>query len=173
MKKQFVLTRSYNSFIVMHPWNRSTCVAGALANKLGITWNTKEGEKKANYWGSLMMSSTVKLGNDAKGNAVYTPFKNMLPMVDPSEIVWGGWDINKMNLGEGMKRSKVLDYDLQQKLYPYMKDIVPLPSVYFPDFIAANQSERADNVLSGTKQEQMDHIRKDISDFKEKKKLDE
>jgi len=61
-----------------------------------------------------MMSSTVKLGNDAKGNAVYTPFKNMLPMVDPSEIVWGGWDINKMNLGEGMKRSKVLDYDLQK-----------------------------------------------------------
>jgi len=152
--------------------NGCTCIAGALANKLGITWNTKEGEKKANYWGSLMMSSTVKLGNDVRGNMVYTPFKNMLPMVNPSEIVWGGWDINKMNLGEGMKRSMVLDYDLQQKLYPHMKDIVPLPSVYFPDFIAANQSERADNVLSGTKQEQMDHIRKDISDFKSKNKLD-
>mmetsp|Transcript_5081 Transcript_5081/g.12962 ORF Transcript_5081/g.12962 Transcript_5081/m.12962 type:complete len:555 (-) Transcript_5081:363-2027(-) len=152
--------------------NGCTCVAGALANKMKISWNTKEGEKKANYWGSLMMSSTVKLGNDAMGNAVFTPFKNMLPMVDPSQIVWGGWDINKMNLGEGMKRSKVLDYDLQQKLYPYMKDIVPLPSVYLPDFIAANQSERADNVLSGTKQEQMDHIRKDISEFKAKHNLD-
>mmetsp|Transcript_11187 Transcript_11187/g.28339 ORF Transcript_11187/g.28339 Transcript_11187/m.28339 type:complete len:536 (-) Transcript_11187:261-1868(-) len=152
--------------------NGCTCIAGALANKHGITWNTKEGEKKANYWGSLMMSSTVKLGNDAKGNAVFTPFKNMLPMVDPSQIVWGGWDINKMNLAEGMKRSKVLDYDLQQKLYPYMKDIVPLPSVYFPDFIAANQSDRADNVLSGSKQEQMEHIRKDISDFKAKNNLD-
>jgi len=152
--------------------NGCTCIAGAIANKLGLTWNTKEGEKKANYWGSLMMSSTVKLGNDARGNAVFTPFKNMLPMVDPNEIVWGGWDINKMNLGEGMKRSKVLDYDLQQKLYPHMKDIVPLPSVYFPDFIAANQSDRADNILSGTKQEQTDHIRKDISDFKSKNKLD-
>eukprot|EP00537_Pseudo-nitzschia_pungens_P017786 CAMPEP_0172407910 /NCGR_PEP_ID=MMETSP1061-20121228/75582_1 /TAXON_ID=37318 /ORGANISM="Pseudo-nitzschia pungens, Strain cf. pungens" /LENGTH=538 /DNA_ID=CAMNT_0013144025 /DNA_START=112 /DNA_END=1728 /DNA_ORIENTATION=+ len=152
--------------------NGCTCIAGALANKLGITWNTKEGEKKANYWGSLMMSSTVKLGNDARGNAVFTPFKNMLPMVDPSKVVWGGWDINKMNLAEGMKRSKVLDYDLQQKLYPYMKDIVPLPSVYFPDFIAANQSERADNVLSGSKQEQMEQIRKDISDFKAKHELD-
>lgn len=152
--------------------NGCTCVAGVLANKLGITWNTKEGEKKANYWGSLMMSSTVKLGNDARGKAVFTPVKNMLPMVDPSQIVWGGWDINKMNLGEGMKRSKVLDYDLQQKLYPHMKDIVPLPSVYFPDFIAANQSDRADNVLTGTKQEQMDHIRKDISDFKAKHNLD-
>ena len=131
-----------------------------------MTWETKEGEQKANYWGSVMMASTVKLGNDARGNSVYTPMKNMLPMVDPSNVVWGGWDINSMNLGDAMKRSKVLDVTLQQKLYPHMKDIKPLPSVYFPDFIAANQSERADNVLTGTKQEQMEHIRKDIHEFK-------
>jgi len=152
--------------------NGCTCVAGALANKHGITWETKEGTKKSNYWGSVMMASTVKLGNDSHGNSVYTPMKNMLPMVDPSEIVWGGWDINGMNLGDAMKRSKVLDYDLQQKLYPYMKDMKPLPSVYFPDFIAANQGERADNVLSGTKQEQMEHLRKDIRDFKQSNGLD-
>jgi len=152
--------------------NGCTCIAGAIANKLGLTWNTKEGEKKANYWGSLMMSSTVKLGNDARGNSVFTPMKNMLPMIDPSQVVWGGWDINSMNLGDALRRSKVLDWDLQQKLYPLMKDIIPLPSIYFPDFIAANQSERADHVLSGTKQEQMEHIRKDISDFKAKHQLD-
>lgn len=119
-----------------------------------------------------MMASTVKLGNDARGNSVYTPMKNMLPMVDPSNVVWGGWDINSMNLGDAMKRSKVLDVTLQQKLYPHMKDIKPLPSVYFPDFIAANQSERADNVLTGTKQEQMEHIRKDIREFKKSNNLE-
>ena len=137
-----------------------------------MTWETKEGEQKANYWGSVMMASTVKLGNDARGNSVYTPMKNMLPMVDPSNVVWGGWDINSMNLGDAMKRSKVLDVTLQQKLYPHMKDIKPLPSVYFPDFIAANQSERADNVLTGTKQEQMEHIRKDIREFKKSNNLE-
>lgn len=152
--------------------NCSTCVAGAIANKLGLTWETKEGTKKANYWGSVMMASTVKLGNDVAGNSVYTPLKNMLPMVDPSEIVWGGWDINGMDLGEAMKRSKVLDYNLQQKLYPHMKDIKPLPSVYFPDFIAANQGERADNVLTGSKQDQMEHLRNDIRTFKQTHGLD-
>ena len=99
----------------------STCVAGAMANKLGMTWETKEGPIKANYWGSLMMASTAKLGNDPHGNAVYTPLKNMLPMIDPSNIVWGGWDINSMNLGDAMKRSKVLEIDLQKQLYPHMK----------------------------------------------------
>ena len=153
--------------------NGCTCVAGAMANKLGLTWETKNGTQKANYWGSLMMASTVKLGNDAQtGNAVYTPIHNMLPMVNPSDIVWGGWDINDMNLADAMKRSKVLDYDLQQKLAPYMKKIVPLPSAYFPDFIASNQGERANNVLSGTKQEQLEHLRQDIRNFKQTNKVD-
>lgn len=119
-----------------------------------------------------MMASTVKLGNDRAGNSVFAPMKNMLPMVDPDRIVWGGWDINKMNLGDAMKRSKVLEYDLQQKLYPHMKEMMPLPSVYFPDFIAANQGERADNVLTATKQEQMETIRENIRDFKKNNELD-
>lgn len=55
---------------------------------------------------------------------------------------------------------RVQDWDLQEKLKPQMASIVPLPSIYFPDFIAANQSERADNVLTGTKQEQMEQVRR-------------
>lgn len=152
--------------------NGCTCVAGALANKMKLSWETKEGMVKANYWGSLMLASTVKLGNDASGNSVHTPMSNMLPMVDPNDIVWGGWDINNMNLGDAMKRSKVLPVELQRQLYPVMKDMKPLPSIYFPDFIAANQNERADNVLTGTKQEQMEQLRKDIKEFKSKNGLD-
>jgi myo-inositol-1-phosphate synthase len=152
--------------------NGCTCVAGAIANKLGMTWETKEGKLKANYWGSVMMASTAKIGNDTHGNAVYTPLRNMLPMANPNEIVWGGWDINGMNLGEAMKRSKVLDIDLQNQLYPHMKNITPLPSVYFSDFIAANQGERANNVIKGTKQEQLDQLRNDIRNFKTNNGLD-
>lgn len=149
-----------------------TCVAGALANRLGIAWETKDGPQKANYWGSLLLSSTVKLGNDSRGNAVYTPMSNMLPMVDPNTIVWGGWDINGTNLGDAMRRAQVLDYDLQRKLYPHLKEMKPLPSAYFPDFIAANQGDRADNVLTGSKQDQLEQLRKDIRDFKRKNGLD-
>jgi myo-inositol-1-phosphate synthase len=71
-----------------------------------------------------------------------------------------------------MKRAEVFDYDLQVKLRPFMEKMVPLPSVYYPDFIAANQEDRADNVLPGTKQEHLDKIRQDIRDFKKKNNLD-
>lgn len=49
----------------------------------------------------------------------------------------------------------------------------PRPSVYYPDFIAANQSERADNVLPGTnKMQHLEQIREDIREFKATQQLD-
>jgi hypothetical protein len=50
---------------------------------------------------------------------------------------------------------------------PLLQDMKPLPSVYYPEFIAANQSERANNVINtGEKQKDLEKIRKDIRDFK-------
>jgi len=153
--------------------NGSTVVAGAIANRMGITWRTKSGVQKSNYYGSITQCSTVSLGmNNSTGEDVYVPLKDMLPMVHPNDIVWGGWDINNANLAEAMERAQVLDWDLQRQLVPLMKDIKPLPSIYIPDFIAANQSERANNVLTGTKQEMMEKIRKDIRDFKKNNNLE-
>lgn len=54
----------------------------------------------------------------------------------------------------------------QEQLRPYMSKMKPRPSIYSPDFIAANQSDRADNVMGGSKREQVEQIRKDIRDFR-------
>mmetsp|Transcript_32245 Transcript_32245/g.66732 ORF Transcript_32245/g.66732 Transcript_32245/m.66732 type:complete len:523 (-) Transcript_32245:49-1617(-) len=152
--------------------NGSTVTASIIANKKGMTWMTKERELKSNYIGSITQASTVRIGNNEKGDSVHMPLKNMLPMVDPNDLEITGWDICDTNLGDAMKRSCVLEYDLQRQLYDEMKQLKPLPSVYFPDFIAANQSSRANNVLTGSKQEQMEQIQKDIRDFKASKGLD-
>jgi len=55
-----------------------------------------------------------------------------------------------------------------------MENIVPLPSIYYPDFIAANQSDRADNVLPGNRAclEHLEQLRQDIRNFKESNQLD-
>ena len=50
---------------------------------------------------------------------------------------------------------QVLDFELQRQLVPYMKDLTPLPGIYDPDFIAANQDARADNLIKGSKKEQV------------------
>lgn len=154
--------------------NGSTVTAGILANKYNITWETKNGVMKPNYFGSLTQATTIRIGsNSVTGKEVHIPFNTVLPMVHPNDLVVGGWDINNANLADAMHRAKVLDVDLQKKLVPYMKDIVPLPSIYYPDFIAANQEERANNVVpKGTKQQDLERIRSDIRNFKKANGLD-
>ncbi|KAI9008310.1 hypothetical protein BC832DRAFT_539171 [Gaertneriomyces semiglobifer] len=152
--------------------NGSTLTASIIANRRNITWRTKEGVQTPNYYGSVTQASTLKLGTDDKGNDVFIPFSNVLPMVHPNDLVLGGWDISAKNLADAMERAQVLEYDLQRQVRDEMEQLKPLPSIYYPDYIAANQSDRADNVLEGTKQEHLERIRKDIRDFKAQHNLD-
>lgn len=151
--------------------NGTTVTAGVLANRKNIRWETKDGMREPNYWGSLTQASTCRVGN-YNGEECYVPFKSLLPMVDPNDIVLGGWDISSKNLADAMEAASVLDLDLQKKLRPHMEGMKPLPGIYDPDFIASNQEQRADNCISGTKKEQMEKVRKDLRDFKAQHNLD-
>lgn len=153
--------------------NGSTVTAAMVANRNNTTWHDKRGEHKPNYFGSITQSSTIRIGTARDGSSVFVPLNTILPMVHPNDLVLGGWDINDANLADAMVRAEVLEYDLQRQLIPHMKSMKPLPSVYYPDFLAANQQERANNLVPpGTKQQHLDHLRKDIRQFKKANNLD-
>uniref|UniRef100_UPI0037E987E4 inositol-3-phosphate synthase 1-A-like n=1 Tax=Semicossyphus pulcher TaxID=241346 RepID=UPI0037E987E4 len=151
--------------------NGTTVTAAVLANKQGLTWRTKTGIKKANYFGSFLQASTVCLGSGPEGD-VNVPFRDLLPMVHPDDIVFDGWDISSLDLGSAMERAQVLDWSLQEQLRPQMSCMKPRPSIYIPEFIAANQESRADNVLTGTMEQQVEQIRADIRDFHQSSGVD-
>ncbi|XP_002160790.2 inositol-3-phosphate synthase 1-A [Hydra vulgaris] len=152
--------------------NGSTFTGAHLANKHKISWMTKSGVKEPNWFGSVLQSSTVSLGFSQNGE-IYVPMRDMLPMVDPNDIIIDGWDISSLNLAEAMKRAEVFDYDLQRQLIPHMEGLKPRAAVHRPDFVAANQSERADNVvLLDHAADQVTSIRNDIKDFKSKHDVD-
>jgi myo-inositol-1-phosphate synthase len=67
--------------------NGSTLTASLIANKKKLSWATKRGAQKANFFGSLMLASTTKIGLDEQGEEVYCPLKSLLPMVDPDDLV--------------------------------------------------------------------------------------
>jgi len=152
--------------------NGSTVTAGVLSNKHNICWQTKEGVHQPNYYGSMTQSSTVRIGNIG-GKETFVPFNAVLPMVNPNDIVLGGWDISKTNLADAMARGKVLDYDLQRQLRPLMEGMVPLPGIFDQTFVAANQAERADNVIEGSKASQLAKIRQDLAEFKASNSVDQ
>nr|KMM66383.1 inositol-3-phosphate synthase [Coccidioides posadasii RMSCC 3488] len=155
--------------------NGTTVTAGIMANRRGLVWDTREGKRAANYYGSLVMGSTVKLGTDPEtAEEVNIPFRDMLPMVHPNDLVVGGWDISGMNLGDAMDRAAVLEPSLKEMVRKDMAALKPLPSIYYPDFIAANQEDRADNVLPGSKAcwDHVEQLRKNIREFKSTNGLD-
>lgn len=154
--------------------NGSTLTAALVANKYNINWNTKHGVQSPNYLGSLLLSSTTRVGTDSRtGKDVFIPLHKLLPMIDPAELKVGGWDISSLNLSSSVQRAAVMDYDLQKKLEPYLKSMIPLPSVYYPEFFASNQNSRADNVIPGNdKRKHLEQIRKDIQLFKANNSVD-
>lgn len=137
----------------------------------GITWMTKDGLKQPNYFGSLTQAATCRVGN-YNGEEIHAPFSSLLPMVHPNDIELGGWDISGLNMADAMERAQVLDFELQKQLVPYMRDMTPLPGIYDPAFIAANQAERADNTIKGSKNQQVEVVRGHIRAFKEQRQVD-
>ncbi|CCH44319.1 myo-inositol-1-phosphate synthase [Wickerhamomyces ciferrii] len=161
--------------------NGTTFVSAIEANKQKIIFNNKEGEVKSNYFGSVTQASTVKIGIDESGKDVYVPFNSILPFVNPNDLIVSGWDINGANLKDAAKRAQVLEYDLQSKLGSTLSQYSPLKSIYYPDFIAANQEDRADNIFNidsngkidqSNKWDHVETIRSDIKKFQSDNKLD-
>jgi myo-inositol-1-phosphate synthase len=131
----------------------------------------KDGRRTPNYFGSLTRAATVRVGNVA-GEEVHAPFSSLVPMVHPDDLVLGGWDISAAPLSDAMERAAVLDWELQRQLVPLMAGLTPLPGAFDVGFVAPNQAARADNVLTGTKAEQLAKLRSDIRAFKAANALD-
>ncbi|XP_057665006.1 inositol-3-phosphate synthase 1-A [Diorhabda carinulata] len=147
--------------------NGSTFTAAVIANKLKLSWPTKKHVQKANWYGSITQAATVCVGDE-----IYVPISKLLPMVHPDDIVIDGWDISACNLAESMERAQVLDLSLREQLRPYLEPMKPRPSVYVPEFIAANQKSRVDNIIPGNRKEQLEKIKSDIEEFKQTNNLD-
>ena len=152
--------------------NGSTLTAGLLAHKYNVSWESKRGVHTPNYYGSFTQCGTTKVGVQRLPNGgikdIYKPIKEFLPTVNPTDIEISGWDINGCNLFEAWKRAHVLEPDLINKLEEKLRQIVPMKAAFNPDFIAANQSDRVDNALTGTNEEVITQIREDIKNWKER-----
>lgn len=143
--------------------NGSTLTAALIAHQQGTTWKSRRGVETPNFYGSLIMASSVTLGfEESTGKEVFAPMFQLAPFADPKDLVIGGWDISSMNIADACDRAKVLEPTLIDQLVPTLSAMKPLPSIYDPTFIASNQSDRADNVIEGNKRAKLEKIRRDI-----------
>lgn len=153
--------------------NGTTVTAAILARRYGVSWKTRTDEHFGNYLGSVTQNGTFRIGQTHEGTDVYAPLHRLVPMVNPDDLVLGGWDISDRNIADAMDDAKVLEPDLRDKLRQYTEQLVPLTAAFDASFIAKNQTPRATNIITGDKQEQLATLRRDIREFKAREKCRE
>ncbi|SOV76762.1 inositol-3-phosphate synthase [Plasmodium reichenowi] len=155
--------------------NATTMLGGVCANAKDLTYMNKCDLKRSNYLGSVFLSSNIRLGyNEKDKEHAYAPIYKLIDIYNPENIVYGGWDINNMNLKDCLVRNKVFDNEVIEKIKDDL-DYVPLKSVYFKgNFIAGNQQRRVNNILYGkNKLEILEQVREQIRNFKKQNNLNE
>lgn len=81
--------------VMMVGWggNNGTTLTGAiLANKYGLEWETKDGRRRADFFGSVFMSGTLFLGYEKNAEGLkesHVPWKDLVPLLDPTKMVLG------------------------------------------------------------------------------------
>ena len=160
--------------------NGTTVTAGILANKKKLVWQTKRGPAQATYYGSFTQSVTTKVGMKVKKDElgqpkiedIYMGIKDLLPMVNPNDLVIGGWDINDADMYSATIAAKVLEPDMIAQLKTELSQIKPLAAVLNPAYVAPGQLERANNIKKGNNKELIVQVREDIAGFKKAHGLD-
>lgn len=147
--------------------NGSTFVSSILARQKNISWENKNGVHKVDFFGSLYEYGSVNIGY--KNNKPYTKLmRDMINTLNPEDLVMDGWDISNDNLYDSCKKNKVLDLNFINSIEKELKTIRPLPSIYYKDFIATNQSSRVNNTktFKNNKWGDLLQIKSDIDSFK-------
>ena len=65
-------------------------------------------------------------------------FHTLLPLVLPEDLTFQDWDVLLWNMAEAMQHVQVLDWRLQEQLWPHLLALHLRLSVYTPEFIEAN-----------------------------------
>ena len=149
--------------------NGVTLLAGQIANRLALSWETPSGRQSANWIGCLTQIPP-------RGIHGGVGFKGRYDLASANDCAVGGWDIRSTKLGEALYQSRVLEYDLVRQVREEMDGVEIMEGVWDPSFIGESQYETATNVVGGednaTTRARVERIRRDIRRWREKNGVD-
>jgi myo-inositol-1-phosphate synthase len=131
----------------------TTTIAGTFAIRKGI----------APPIGSLTQMGTIRLGKRSDGRSPM--IKELVPLSDPSDIVFGGWDIFEEDCYAAACTAGVLDHSLLAQVRPELEAVKPMPAVIDRKYV-----KRLDgpNVKKGrNKRDLAEQVVADIRSFKQ------
>jgi myo-inositol-1-phosphate synthase len=136
----------------------TTFIAGVIAIRKGL----------ASPIGSLTQMGHIRLGKRTDNRS--PKIKDIVPIAELDDIVFGGWDIFEANCYEAAKTAGVLESSLLEQIRPELEQIKPWPAVFDQRYVKRLQGP---NVKKGkNKKDLAEQLRADIRNFKEERGLD-
>lgn len=129
----------------------STLIAGVLATRRG----------KAKPIGSLTQMGKIRLGKRSENRSAF--IKDLVPLADLNDIVFGGWDIFHDNAYEAAVKAKVVDRMLLEELKTEMEKVVPMSAVFDERYIKNIKGENVKKYK--TKMEAAELLQADMRNF--------
>ena len=136
----------------------TTFIAGVLAIRKGL----------ASPIGSLTQMGHIRLGKRTDNRS--PKIKEIVPIAELNDIVFGGWDIFEANCYEAARTAGVLEEKLLEQIKPELEAIKPWPAVFDQRYVKRLSGP---NVKKGkNKRDLAEQLRADIRNFKKERGLD-
>ena len=132
----------------------TTFIAGTLSVRKGLSQPI----------GSITQLATMRLGKREENR--FPKIKDVVPLADLNDIVFGGWDIFEDNTYEGAVHAEVLKQKDLDGVKEELQQIRPMKACFDQDYVKRLHGTWVKD--GKTKWDQVMQLRQDIRDFKEK-----
>ncbi len=130
----------------------STFITGTYAISKGLTKPI----------GSITQTATMRLGQRNENR--FPKIKEVVPLAELDQLVFGGWDIHDENVYESCIRSEVLDKRDFDPLREELERLRPMKAVFIQDYV--KRLHATYQKTGANKWELMEQLRQDIREFK-------
>jgi myo-inositol-1-phosphate synthase len=122
----------------------------------------------ARPFGSVTQMQKMRLGK--RTNPRFVPIKELVPLADLKDLVFGAWDIFPDNAYEAARAAGVLPHETLEQVRAELEAIAPWPGVFDHNYVRKLDGK---HIKSGaTKRHLADALMRDMDDFRLANKLD-
>ena len=117
--------------------------------------------------GSMTQYDKMRVGRGA--DKKYLHYKDIVPIADLNDIVFGSWDVYPANAYDSAMHAEVLKERDIEPVADELKQIKPMKAAFDPNYA---KRLHGDNVKEGTRWELVEQLREDIRNFKKENGVD-
>jgi myo-inositol-1-phosphate synthase len=122
----------------------------------------------ARPFGSLTQMQKIRLGK--RTNPRFVPIKELVPLAEPADLVFGAWDIFPDNAYEAARGAGVLPPEMLAQVRPELEAVAPWPGVFDRAYVRNLDGK---HVKTGpTKRHLAEALMQDMEDFRSAQQLD-